>query len=794
MSLVPSLLNAILRLDGEALVMHVGEKPYVVAPSGQVELASRPLNFDAVSGMVSQLLPVELQRALDEFGAVQYEFPKLDEFQGEHFSVVAARGGEDVWVEVRRRRLADDDSVPDEFFTPASPEGEVAAPERDEFEWRPQDEAVAHVPPATAKPFVEVASAVASAAAESERTDEDFSLPAAEQLWTGTTPSAEPDIEPLLEPEAEPVSDHALETVETTSSIGDDAEQASASVDLGAETLLEPDEEEPTPVVPTVQAHTPAMPPVHEIAARTESEAAELHVQVPAASDAEQPLPPPAAAPPPAAVWPAAAEPGRAEVPAAPTATEPIPEETAVPEPQAPPVMREETPVEPPQPTVQPPQIAQPLSEHRTETPTFAQVEPSRQAPSEAADESEETPAPLAAVTGFTRLSPQPGVVVPLSRSSIRAEGPATGSATATGLDRLLRLAATRGASTLYLTSGARPSIRVDGEIQQLTGEMALSPSEVESLLIDLMPERNREQLRRGIATEWICDVAEVGRLRCMTFRDHRGAGGIIRMMPLHAISADQLGLTREIRALAAEPEGLVLVVGPRSSGKSTLMSAFVDLINRTRRDHVITIETEIKIVHEQRTSLVSQREVHGSTEDMVTMAHSAIRENPDVLVIEELRSAEMMTVALEAAGSGHLVIGALPAHTATDAVDRIIDLYPPEQRRHVQLSLAEALRGIVAQVLVRKPAGGRVAAREVLLNTPAVAGAIAEGKTSQLPAALEAGRKYGMVPLNDALVHLVQNGFVDAREGYRRAADRAGFLTLLKRQGIDTSFVERLA
>src|SRR5207244_1990748 len=201
------------------------------------------------------------------------------------------------------------------------------------------------------------------------------------------------------------------------------------------------------------------------------------------------------------------------------------------------------------------------------------------------------TPPPMA-----ERPEPaQPAVVLPLSRTGVRGDTPPqvlTGSFAGTGLDRLLRIAAARGASTLYLASLARPSIRVDGEIQMLD-ETALTPSDVEALLIDLMPERNREALRSGVGTEWICDVPDVGRVRCMTFRDHRGAGGIFRMMPVRAISAEQLGLSREIQALAAEPEGLVLVAGPRSSGKDTLISAFVDLINRTRRDHVITIESE---------------------------------------------------------------------------------------------------------------------------------------------------------------------------------------------------------
>jgi twitching motility protein PilT len=392
-------------------------------------------------------------------------------------------------------------------------------------------------------------------------------------------------------------------------------------------------------------------------------------------------------------------------------------------------------------------------------------------------------------------LEETPAIVLPLARSQVRGDQtPRVTSPKLAGLDRLLRVAAARGASTLYLVSGSRPSIRVDGEISLLEGEAILSAPEVESHILDIMPERNREVLRSGVGTEWICDVADVGRIRCMSFRDHRGAGGIFRMIPARAISAEQLGLSREIQGLCAEAEGLVLVTGPRSSGKSTLISAFVDLINRTRSDHVITLESQIKFVHESRTSLVSQREVRGDNDELVAAARTALRENPDVLVIEDLRTPELLNVALAAAESGHLVIGSLSAHTTTAAIDRIIDQTTPERRPKVQLALAEALRGIVAQVLVRKTGGGRLAAREVLLNTSSVANLIAEGKTSQLPLALDSGRRYGMVPLNDALVAFVQSGVVDAREAYRQAADRPEFLNQLRREGVDTSFVERLA
>ena len=248
------------------------------------------------------------------------------------------------------------------------------------------------------------------------------------------------------------------------------------------------------------------------------------------------------------------------------------------------------------------------------------------------------------------------------------------------------------------------------------------------------------------------------------------------------------------MQSLATETEGLVLVAGPRSSGKRTLMAAFVDLMNRTRRDHIIMIEREVNIVHERGSSFISQREIRGSDDDMLAAARSALREDPDVLVIEDLRTDALVDVALEAAASGRLVVAGFSAHSAAGAIDRIIDLYPAEQRRQVQFALAASLRGVIVQVLLRKVGGGRLPAREVLLNTPAVSSAIAEGKTSQLAMVIEGGRRYGMMPINDALVGLVESGAVDGRDAYLQSTDRPGLVAALNRHGIDTSFVERLA
>jgi twitching motility protein PilT len=408
---------------------------------------------------------------------------------------------------------------------------------------------------------------------------------------------------------------------------------------------------------------------------------------------------------------------------------------------------------------------------------------------------------PSDAAAGRRRVTstrdPQSGVVLPLARSPIRTESARltpSPSPKYLGIGRLLRTAAARGASSLYLMAESRPTIRIDDEILPLETEPPLGTAEVESLILELAPGASREALAGGTNAEWVCELPDVGRVRCLSFRDQRGPGAVFRLIPTRLISADQLGLSRDIQALCAEGDGLVLVAGPRLSGKSTLTSALVDLINRTRADYLISLETEIKFLHENRKALVSQREVRSEPEVMLANARAALRENPDVLVIDDLKTPELVALALDAADSGHLVIATMTAPTTGVAIARLIEAAPPERQTQVALALSESLRGAIAQVLLRKSGGGRVAAREVLFNTASVAALIAEGKVSQLPLAIDSGRKYGMVPMNDALLAFVQSGAVDAREAYRKAYDRMSFVEQLRREGIDTSFLERLA
>jgi twitching motility protein PilT len=397
----------------------------------------------------------------------------------------------------------------------------------------------------------------------------------------------------------------------------------------------------------------------------------------------------------------------------------------------------------------------------------------------------------------------EPGHVLPMTRT-VRIEVPPRTTSTAnsaptparaaSGIDRLLRVAAARGASALFLTSDSRPWIRVEGDLRFLDSEPPLSRADVESAILEIAPEHGQESIGRGEATEWIAEFEGVGRIRCTTFADHRGPGVLLRMIATRAATAEQLGLAREVQALATEPQGLVLVAGPRASGKSTLISALVDLVNRQRAEYVITLERQIRLVHDNRLALVSQREIRGSADDSVVAARAALRENPDVLVVDDLVSSHMVPLLLTAASEGLLIFVSITAPSTADAVARFVELAPPEMRKAVQSAMAESFRGAVAQVLLKKAGGGLVSAREVLLATAPVTRVIGEGQLGQLPLTIESGRKHGMVSFTETLADFVRSGTVDVREAFRKAPDRPRLLERLKRDGIDTTVVERLA
>jgi twitching motility protein PilT len=345
----------------------------------------------------------------------------------------------------------------------------------------------------------------------------------------------------------------------------------------------------------------------------------------------------------------------------------------------------------------------------------------------------------------------------------------------------------------LFLTSESRPWIRVEGDLRYLDSEAPLSREDVESAIVEIAPQ-GHQSAGRADAGEWIAEFADIGRIRCTTFTDHRGPGVLLRMIATRAATAEQLGLSEEVQALATEPQGLVLVAGPRASGKSTLISALVDLVNRQRAEYVITLERQIRLVHDNKNALVSQREIRGGADDSVIAARAALRENPDVLVVDDLVSSHMVPLLLTAASEGLLIFVSITAPSTADAVERFVELAPPEMRKAVQSAMAESFRGAVGQVLLKKAGGGLVAAREVLLATATVTRVIGEGQLGQLPLTLESGRKHGMVSFTDALLEYVGAGTVDVREAFRKAPDRDRLVEGLKRSGIDTSAVERLA
>jgi twitching motility protein PilT len=388
-----------------------------------------------------------------------------------------------------------------------------------------------------------------------------------------------------------------------------------------------------------------------------------------------------------------------------------------------------------------------------------------------------------------------PAVVLPLARPVLKLQPPAPppeapAASTEASLVELLRAAMAHRASTLYAVVDTRPMMRVEGQIALVGTQAPIVAGDVERFIFEFA---EREQVAHA-APEWTCTVPGVGLVRCVTFHDHSGAGLIFHLPTSDSSSADDLGLGPEVQALCREADGLVVVAGSRSSGKSTLLNAFVDLINRTRYDHVITIESRIRVVHEKRHSFISQREVRGDGDAIAEAARAALREGPDVLVIEDLRAPEALVAALDAARAGRLVFGSISAQTAPLAVERLIDAFPAERRPQVRASLAGALRAVVAQVLVPRAAGGRIAAREVLLSSPAVRKLILHGATWQLPIAIEGGRSLGMQTMVDSLGALVRDGIVEIGEACGCAPDRAGLIAALQRDGVDVSNVERRA
>jgi twitching motility protein PilT len=317
------------------------------------------------------------------------------------------------------------------------------------------------------------------------------------------------------------------------------------------------------------------------------------------------------------------------------------------------------------------------------------------------------------------------------------------------------------------------------------------APDDVMALLHPIMPVANREEFESRHDTDVAYEIKGLARFRANMFLDRKGPGAVFRVIPAQILTAEQLGLSPHILQLCRLTKGLVLVTGPTGSGKSTTLCAMIDYINKTRTDHIITIEDPIEFVHENQQCLINQREVGTHTGGFKAALRAAMREDPDIILVGELRDLETVAIAIETAETGHLVFGTLHTTTAASTVDRVIDQFPQEQQAQIRIMLSESLKGVIAQNLCRKIGGGRVAALEVLLINSAISNLIREAKTFQIPSMMQVGRAQGMVALNDALMDLVTKKLVEPQEAYLKAVDKAGFEGLLKRAGIDTKFVQ---
>jgi twitching motility protein PilT len=347
----------------------------------------------------------------------------------------------------------------------------------------------------------------------------------------------------------------------------------------------------------------------------------------------------------------------------------------------------------------------------------------------------------------------------------------------------LLEAMLARRASDLHLASDTVPHLRVDGDMVPVTEYGVVPPARLKAMVFSIAPERNKEQWERTHDTDFAYETP-AARFRVNVFQDRKGIGAVLRQIPNKIRSAEEMGLSKQMLDLCFLSKGLVLVTGPTGSGKSTTLAAMVDYINRHREDHIITIEDPIEFVHPNKSCLVNQREVGVHTDSFKNALRAALREDPDVVLVGEMRDLETIAIAIETAETGHLVFGTLHTNTAASTVDRIIDQFPADRQAQIRMMLSESLKGVISQTLCKKIGGGRVAAQEVLLCTNSVSNLIREGKTFQIPSVMQTSRGHGMVMLNDALFELVKKRQVDPNEALSKAVARSEMRAMLERGG----------
>lgn len=346
--------------------------------------------------------------------------------------------------------------------------------------------------------------------------------------------------------------------------------------------------------------------------------------------------------------------------------------------------------------------------------------------------------------------------------------------------------------SDLHLYSGRTPYVRIHGTISPIAGEPTLASDDVFALVKEIMPEDNVSQLVQEWDTDCAYEIPGLARFRVNGFRDMSGFGAVLRVIPERIPTFEELSLPHVMRDFCMLSKGLVVVTGPTGSGKSTTLAAMIDYINEKRNEHVITIEDPIEFVHAPRNCIINQREVHRDTKSFARALRAALREDPDIVLIGEMRDLETMEVAIETAETGHLVFATLHTNNAATTVERMIDKFPTHRQNQIRSMLADTLKGVVAQTLCKKIEGGRIAAFEVLVVTTPVSALIREAKTHMLPSVMQTGRNVGMQTFSDELTRLAAKGIITAEDAYIKAVDKADIETKFQLAGLSLDFKKK--
>jgi twitching motility protein PilT len=342
-------------------------------------------------------------------------------------------------------------------------------------------------------------------------------------------------------------------------------------------------------------------------------------------------------------------------------------------------------------------------------------------------------------------------------------------------ITELLAFSAKQGASDLHLSAGLPPMIRVDGDVRRINLP-ALDHKQVHALIYDIMNDKQRKDFEEFLETDFSFEVPGVARFRVNAFNQNRGSGAVFRTIPSKVLSMEDLGMGEIFRKISDVPRGLVLVTGPTGSGKSTTLAAMLDYINSNKYHHILTVEDPIEFVHESKKCLINQREVHRDTLGFSEALRSALREDPDIILVGEMRDLETIRLALTAAETGHLVFGTLHTTSAAKTIDRVVDVFPAEEKSMVRSMLSESLQSVISQTLLKKIGGGRVAAHEIMIGTPAIRNLIREDKVAQMYSAIQTGGSLGMQTLDSCLKGLVAKGVVSRESAREKSKNPENF------------------